>query len=379
MVYRDETFIGSCFRYGDYLVSAYHVFAEGTYWKTPNSSWRSPIYAESVRRFKHDLDVAFIRIPSCDLTKLSAYKTFTSPPNLAYVTITGFDYKTGDWKVGRGNLSSKDETRHCVQHLVSTKPGFSGSPVIYDGRVVGVHIGARPHGAHNVMVLFDIFAHRLSKVADIYNVVSNIRNSGQIDAESSEKRRHSYRDDEEEYEIRFDKQIMNAIRSRRLDFGLGEAYVNRHKWAIEHGFEEFLDEHDMADFVETGQVSGHGSKLMNDLFREYELSLSGYSHESATVRPEELSNSPDVEDFRHGSQVEGVLLKQRAVSNSPPPTPVSSVTLPQRNMSPSLERLKEDLFRKPAAPNLKEESRKGRRKRSRARKNSSKVTLQPRK
>jgi hypothetical protein len=144
--------IGGVSRIDHGLLTCHHVWREldgrevyirGLTGKTVlfNPNW--PIYFES-----EDLDVIVVEVPQACWSVLGVSKAELKPAlNGALISLSGYD-ENGMRMTTKGRMS-KDKGPFRFTHTASSRPSWSGSPIMFNKTIVGMHLGARPSGNVN--------------------------------------------------------------------------------------------------------------------------------------------------------------------------------------------------------------------------------------
>jgi hypothetical protein len=144
----DGSPIGNGFRFGEYLYSAGHVFAEtalnlGRLLPREVKLPKPTRVRNDVVRYK--VNFANLGTKSCGLTP--------GRVRLAPIEIIGasFDNDKVTWTKARGSVF-KTPVPGLYEHDANTSPGMSGAVVIQNNRLIGIHVGYRAGSNRNVFV-----------------------------------------------------------------------------------------------------------------------------------------------------------------------------------------------------------------------------------
>lgn len=154
-IYKDDRVIGVGSRVrieGEtYLLTAAHVLAshrdgrielgKGLLRLPFARDWKMVSYSRIM-----DLDYALVRVPPTVWSLLQVGCIDMGRATAGLVTIYGYGID-GEVYNSTGILEKSKEFR--LKHYASTEPGYSGSPLIYNGKVVGVHTGHSADRTHN--------------------------------------------------------------------------------------------------------------------------------------------------------------------------------------------------------------------------------------
>jgi hypothetical protein len=143
--------MASCIGYtvhGPCLVTAAHVWSE--VWKAdkPTLEHNGKIFPISfewkilLESSPNDLDIVVVAVPHQVFSVIGVKKLASGPLHSSgRCTVFGFN-QSGKYGLSSGRLEHKPNEAFRLRHYASTDFGFSGSPLLYNGRVVGVHTGA---------------------------------------------------------------------------------------------------------------------------------------------------------------------------------------------------------------------------------------------
>jgi len=134
--------------HGPCLVTAGHVWSEA--WKSdkPHLEHNGKVFPVSLswkvllESSPANLDIVVIAVPHQVFAVLGVKKLATGPLHSSgRCTVYGFN-QDGKYGMSSGRLEHKPNEAFRLRHYATTTFGFSGSPLLYNGRVVGVHTGA---------------------------------------------------------------------------------------------------------------------------------------------------------------------------------------------------------------------------------------------
>jgi hypothetical protein len=135
-------------KFGPCLVTAAHVWAE--LWKCgqPNLEHNGDVFPVNFEwkivldSSPHDLDIVIVAVPHSVFAAIGVKKLKTSVLRDSQKCITfGFN-EDGYFGTSTGRVEHKPHEAFRCNHYATTTYGFSGSPLIVAGDVVGVHTGA---------------------------------------------------------------------------------------------------------------------------------------------------------------------------------------------------------------------------------------------
>lgn len=133
------TYVGQCFRYGDYLLTAGHVLAEDAVYVVRSEAGEIELLPSRMKEFGYDTDdLALYVLDANELTSLSLKSVNLvgdSDINMC-VEVHAKDQKT------MGKVTSMDNVFGQVMYDGSTLPGFSGAPYMLGSKCYGLHVGS---------------------------------------------------------------------------------------------------------------------------------------------------------------------------------------------------------------------------------------------
>jgi len=154
-LWADGDRIGCGFRYGDHIVTARHVatdFLAGER-RVLRTEERQTILSNPLdlnSNLPVISDLAAFQLSSDIFAMLGLKSAKLAYPKALMSSVHGFHINR--YEVSYGRIEKSGTAARVMHHTMSTVPGHSGAPIWQDGRVVAVHLGAKPSGDINYCV-----------------------------------------------------------------------------------------------------------------------------------------------------------------------------------------------------------------------------------
>jgi hypothetical protein len=289
--------IGNGFRVDDYIVTPAHVMEQAKYWGLPFSVKRFPV--ENFKVFQ-DYDFAFRLYDQATFASvgLKMAPLTKSVSHHAHVRVCGYCPDEG-WVSSSGPVKDSTGERYEMTYKASTRSGMSGSMVLHNGRLVGMHLRAT-ESDNNVFLGLHWLSYRIAvrdalcnKKAERPLPQSDVLNESTVPANgyyADELRDLSWKTRRivEDFEQNVLVQGKDS-RQARWEF------LQHHSTMMEF----FLSRDDLEDFLETGEFESQGSQEFNKL-RSHFMSARDYHGYNESAAPEDVPSSPREEGFRPG-------------------------------------------------------------------------------
>jgi hypothetical protein len=176
VIVSNERFVGCGFRYGDYLITAAHVYT--TYiecveqiWLTIDGKYSLPVKARRLPfKFPDVMDVAVLDVGNTVFSALGLKTVSLAYPMVGSSFLTAISNETGCPIQCFGYLNRNPEAPAMLHHTSYTQPGFSGSAVYQNKSVVAMHLRYDKEADRNVCVSLRELKRTLdSNVEESYN------------------------------------------------------------------------------------------------------------------------------------------------------------------------------------------------------------------
>ena len=272
VLYNDlDEVVGNGFRYGDHLLTNRHVGIESTTWGKPSGFVRFEL--GEMHTAGLDLDFAFYKVPARQFAALGvkAHKQIGRLRPSALVQVEGYcPRKNVETYVKSRGCVGNEASRGMVEHGCSTYPGMSGSPVYSGSQLVGMHSGSGSGSEEvNYLLCFEV-------VRFIFDAPKYARlGISMMVQESLGPGDNEFYGDVIRDQTKRNRKLARAFAHDDFTVTEEDDYYEQYVFARDEGLLEGgaygLDFDEFIEFVDTGNISHHGSTTLRKKLGEFSM------------------------------------------------------------------------------------------------------------
>lgn len=294
--------IGNAFRFGDYLVTPVHVAQTASKWGDPNGLRRMP--ADGFINYREH-DLAYKKIAPAVFAQMGLKKAprVKRVAQSAFLSVYGYSPVHQRWAASKGPATDA-LGEFKIGYKASTTQGMSGSPVLNNGALVGMHIERSPDGKQNVFFPLAPFLYYLTAREHLFKVFRNDEIDQVLtDSVDVVEVTESISSDDHYYKREFNylsERTKRIIAEMEDDFKAHSPMtrLDRIRMFNENSelYEELLDDFEIEEVLDMGYISGGLNRKVNATINEWQARKNLYG--CSYTPPDDALPPKQTEDFR---------------------------------------------------------------------------------